>query len=95
MTATKIAEVSDPGTSRERELPFGDDRGFLWGLNAYWRYEADGRGVIAECESISLSRSVPTLIRILAAPLVDAAAEESMTRTLEGLRERYAYASTR
>jgi len=34
----------------------GDDRGFLWRLNAYWRYEQVAGGVIAECESITLSR---------------------------------------
>ena len=36
-TATKIAEVESPGTSRERELEPGDDRGFLW------RLQKDGR----------------------------------------------------
>jgi hypothetical protein len=56
-TATRIAEVSDPDTPQERELPLGDDRGFLWRLNAYWRYEEVAGGVIAECESISLSRT--------------------------------------
>jgi len=48
--ATKIAEVSDANTPQERELPVGDDRGFLWRLNAYWRYEQVAGGVIAECE---------------------------------------------
>jgi hypothetical protein len=37
--ATKIAELENPGTPEERERPQGDDRGFLWKLNAYWRYE--------------------------------------------------------
>lgn len=87
--ATKIAEVRDPDTPDERELPFGEDRGFLWGLNAYWRYEAADGGVIAECESITLSRPVPALLRYIAAPLISGAAEESMTRTLEAVRERY------
>jgi len=87
--ASKIAEVRDPGTPQERELPAGADRGFLWRLNAYWRYEAAAGGVIAECESITLSRSVPSLLRLIASPLINGAAEESMQRTLEGLRQRY------
>ena len=84
--AVKIAELSDPNTPRERELPIGDDRGFLWKLNAYWRYEQVPGGVILECESISLSRTVPAVVRYIAGPLIDSTARESMTRTLEAVR---------
>lgn len=87
--ATKIAEVRDPDSPSERELTFDEDRGFLWGLNAYWRYEATSGGVVAECESITLSRPVPVLLRYIAGPLISSAAEESMTRTLESVRKRY------
>jgi hypothetical protein len=89
-TATRIAEVSDPDTPDERELPPGDDRGFLWRLNAYWRYEEVAGGVIAECESISLSRDVPSFLRYLVSPLVESTARESMERTLVTLRSRFA-----
>ena len=89
-TATKIAEVADPDTPEERELPIGDDRGFLWRLNAYWRYEQTDGGVIAECESISLSRDVPAVVRYLVGPLVERTAKESMARTLLTLRTRFA-----
>jgi hypothetical protein len=89
-TATRIAEVSDPDTPQERELPVGDDRGFLWRLNAYWRYEEVAGGVIAECESISLSRDVPSVVRHLVSPLVESTARESMERTLVTLRTRLA-----
>jgi hypothetical protein len=87
--ATKIAELRDVGTAAERALPLGDDRGFLWALNAYWRYEAVPGGVIAECESLTLTRTVPLVFRYLAGPLIDSAARESMQRTLEALRTRY------
>jgi hypothetical protein len=85
-TATKIAELVDPGTPTERELPPGDDRGFLWRLNAYWRYDAVPGGVIAECESISLSRDIPSVFRDLVMPLVRSTARESMEKTLTALR---------
>jgi hypothetical protein len=84
--ATKIAELEDPNTPRERELPVGDDRGFLWKLNAYWRYEQVNDGVIIECESVSLSRTVPAVVRYVVGPLIDSTAKESMTRTLDAVR---------
>jgi hypothetical protein len=89
-TATRIVEVADVNTPREHELPAGDDRGFLWRLNAYWRYQQAGRGVIAECESITLSRDIPSVAKWFVMPLVERAARESMTRTLISLRERFA-----
>jgi hypothetical protein len=88
-TATKIAEVADVGTPQEHELPAGDDRGFLWRLNAYWRYEQVAGGVIAECESITLSRDIPAVVRFVVRPLVERAARESMARTLVSLRARF------
>ena len=88
-TATRIAEVSDPDTPEERELALGVDRGFLWRLNSYWRYEEVAGGVIAECESISLSREVPSFVRYVVSPLVESTARESMERTLVTLRARW------
>ena len=83
--ATRIAELSDAGTPTEREKPAGDDSGFLWHLNAYWRYEEAAGGVIVECESVSLSRVVPVLVRPVANPIVDRIARDSLQRTLESL----------
>jgi hypothetical protein len=90
-TATKIAELDAPGTAGERELSPAQDRGFLWKLNAYWRYEQVPTGVIAECESISLSREIPRLARYLVSPLVASTARESMERTLAAIRKRFTH----
>lgn len=87
--ATKIAELADPGSASERELPAGQDRGFLWRLNAYWRYEQVAGGVIAECESVSLSRTVPAVVRYVVGPLIESTARESMERTLSVFRQRF------
>jgi putative flippase GtrA len=84
--ATKIAELANAGTPEERERSADDDNGFLWRLNAYWRYEAVPGGLIIECESVSLSRAVPLLVRPVANPIVDRVARESLNRTLTGLR---------
>jgi len=84
--ATRIVEVDDPGTDREHPRAPGDDRGFLWRLNAYWRYQAVAGGVLVECESISLSRRVPPGLGFVAGPFITRVARESMLRTLETLR---------
>jgi hypothetical protein len=80
--ATKIAELADAGTPREREKPAGSDLGLLWRLNAYWWYEEVPGGVLVECESLSLSRGIPLLLKPFASGTVDRIARESMTRTL-------------
>jgi putative flippase GtrA len=75
--ATRIEEIG------------GDDHGFLWRLNSYWRYEERAGGVMVELQSLTLSRDVPTLLRPIASPLVRRVARESMVRTLEALRRQY------
>lgn len=60
--ATRIAELDRPGTPQETERPVGDDRGFLWRLVSWWRFEETDRGVIVECESASLSRNIPEIV---------------------------------
>ncbi len=83
--STKIAELQDAGTATEREKTAAEDSGYLWRLNAYWRYEAVAGGVLIECESVSLSRKVPLLLRPIT-PIVDGVARDSLERTLRSLR---------
>jgi hypothetical protein len=87
--ATRIVEVSSPGSAAERERASADDRGLLQRWHAYWRYLEVAEGVIAECESISLSRPIPPLVEYLARPLIDRTATDSMARTLASLRTRF------
>ena len=84
--ATKIAELAEAGTPREHERAAGTDNGFLWRLNAYWRYEQVDGGVLVECESVSLSRSVPLVLRPIITGKVDGIARESLEKTLVSLR---------
>ena len=37
IVSTRIAEVENPDTPQQREKPVGDDGGYLWRLNSYWR----------------------------------------------------------
>ena len=84
--SAKIAELAAAGTPQEREQPAGDDHGFLWRLNAYWRFEQAGDGVLIECESVSLSRAVPFVVRPVVGPIANRIARESLERTLRSLR---------
>lgn len=84
--STRIAELEEAGTPAERERKVGSDSGYLWRLNAYWRYEAINGGVLIECESVSLSRSVPVLARPLVGPIANRIAQESLRGTLATLR---------
>lgn len=88
--STKIVEIEDAGTPQERALPEGDDHGFMWRLNTYWRYKQADGGVYVEIESLTLSRDMPFLIGPFIRPIVNHIAKESMTRTLLSLRARFA-----
>jgi len=82
---TRLLELESPDTPQERARPEGTDRGFLWRLNSYWRYEEVAGGVIAECESVSLSRGVPFGLRTITGPLISGIARESMEAALKAL----------
>lgn len=84
-TAIRIAELENAGSPDEREKPVGQDRGFLWRLRTYWRYQQVDEGVIAECESVSLSRGMPRLLSWMVRPLVNAAVRDVLTETLTSI----------
>jgi hypothetical protein len=84
--STRIAELENPGTPEEREKPAGDDRGFLWRLDSYWRFEQTAGGVIVECESVSLSRGIPSALRFFVGRYLDSVPRESLESTLLPIR---------
>jgi hypothetical protein len=73
----------------QKPAPPDDDHGFLWRWNAYWRFQETPAGVIAECESISLSRNMPGVIRFIAGPIIRNTAHESMTSALEAMHHAF------
>jgi putative flippase GtrA len=87
--STRIVEIENPGTPRERALPEGDDHGYMWRLNSYWRYKQVDGGVLVEIESLTLSRDLPAIVGPLIRPIVNSTARESMTRTLSSVRARF------
>lgn len=85
--ATKIQEVSDPGTPSESRKPVGRDNGFLWRFNNYCSFEARDGGTIMQCETVSLSRDVPTGLGWVVGPFVTSVPRESLTFTLTAARK--------
>jgi len=87
--STRIVEVENPGTPQEKLLPEGEDHGFMWRLNSYWRFEEMNGGVVVEIESLTLSREMPFLLKPIAGPIIKHIAKETLARTLESVRGRF------
>ena len=85
--STRIAEVADAGTPSEHEKPVGQDGGFLWRLNTYWRFLERGGGTYIQCESITLTRDIPFGFGWLVKPFVTSIPRESLTFTMERTRQ--------
>ena len=85
--STRIAEVKDAGKPKERELPVGEDRGFMWRLNAYWHLEERESGVVVECWAVSLSRKIPFALRWMFKPLLSSVPQQALRNTLRGTRQ--------
>jgi hypothetical protein len=83
---TRIAEVEDADTPQEREKPVGHDRGFLWRLYSYWRFEEREGGTYLECESVSLTRDIPLVVSWLVKPFVTDIPKESLQMTMGSTR---------
>ena len=85
--STRIQQVEDAGTPDEHLDPVGQDSGYLWRINSYWRYEKHGNGVIIEWESIALSRQIPFLLAWFVKPLIRGIARETVQNMLTATRK--------
>ena len=88
--STRIAEIENAGTAKERAYPAGKDHGFLWRLDSYWHfYQADG-GVYIQCRAISLTRDIPAGLGWLVGPFIEKIPAKSLRETLEQTRAAFA-----
>lgn len=85
--STRIAEVANPDTPNERELPVGRGHGYMWRLDTYWRLEEKDGGVYLQNESIALTRTVPILLAWLVNPLVKSIPRNTITSLLNATRK--------
>ncbi|HKY19778.1 MAG TPA: hypothetical protein VJM31_01050 [Vicinamibacterales bacterium] len=85
--SSRVTEIADAGTPQERAKPAGQEHGFMWNLNTYWRFlERDG-GTYIQCESLTLSRDVPFALAWIIRPIVTQMPKESLTFTMGKARE--------
>jgi hypothetical protein len=85
-SATRIAEVENAGKPNEREKAPGEDGGFLWRMETWWRMEERDGGVYVQSEVVSLTRDIPTGLGWLIGPFVSSIPKETLTFTLDATR---------
>jgi hypothetical protein len=86
-SAVRIAQVNDPGGPQEHEKPPGDDDGFMWKMETWWRLVAADGGVYVQSEVASLTRPIPTGLGWLVGPFVTSIPEETLSFTLQATRK--------
>lgn len=84
--STRIAEVDHPGAPDEREEAVGNDHGFLWRLDSYWRFHQTDGGVYVQVEAVSLTRDVPAGLGWLIGSFIESIPESSLRSTLAETR---------
>ena len=85
-SATRIAEVENAGTPQEREKTPGDDNGFTWRLETWWRMEEQDGGVYVQNEVVSLTRDIPGILAWMIEPFLTSIPKESLEFTMEATR---------
>jgi hypothetical protein len=85
-SATRIAQVENAGKSDEREKAPGDDDGFLWRMETWWRMAEGDGGVYVQSEVVSLTRDIPAGLGWMIGPFVTSIPKESLTFTLDATR---------
>ena len=86
-TAVRIVEVENAGKIDEREKPPGEDGGFLWRMETWWRLEERDGGAYLQSEVVSLTRDIPRGLGWLIGPFVTSIPKETLTFTLEATRK--------
>jgi hypothetical protein len=86
-SAVRIAEVEHAGGSHEREKTPGQDGGYLWRMETWWRMQESDGGVYVQSEVASLTRDIPMGLGWLIGPFVTSIPRETLTFTLEATRK--------
>jgi hypothetical protein len=86
-SAVRIAEVENPGKPAEHEKTPGNDGGFLWRMETWWRMEERDGGVYVQSEVVSLTRDIPAVLKWMIEPFVTSIPKETLTATLEATRK--------
>jgi len=85
-SAIRIAEVEDPGGPKEKEKKPGEDQGFLWRMETWWRVQEKDGGVYVQNQVVSLTRDLPAGLGWLIEPFITSIPKESLEFTLGATR---------
>jgi hypothetical protein len=86
-SAVRIAEVEEAGKSDEREKTPGDDGGYLWRMETWWRMQEGDGGVYVQSEAASLTRDIPAGLGWMIKPFITSIPRETLKFTLEAARK--------
>src|SRR5712675_561756 len=86
-SAMRIAEVENAGKPNEREKAPGDDGGYLWRMETWWRMDERDGGVYVQSEVVSLTRDIPKGLGWLIGPFVNSIPKETLAFTLGATRK--------
>ncbi|MGB7845847.1 MAG: hypothetical protein WBL63_09555 [Candidatus Acidiferrum sp.] len=86
-SAVRIAQVENPDGPSEKEKPPGEDDGFLWRMETWWRMEERDGGVYVQNQVVSLTRGIPTGLAWLIGPFITKIPKETLEFTLQATRK--------
>jgi hypothetical protein len=86
-SATRIAQVDDPGGPKEKEKEAGNDDGYLWRMETWWRMEERDDGVYVQNQVVTLTRDIPTGLGWLIEPFITNIPKETLEFTLQATRK--------
>ena len=86
-TATNLHQVINEGRSDERREPTDRTEGYLWRYRMYCTIEQRPEGTLDQCESLTLTRTVPGLVSWLLGGTVAAIPRDSLTLMLSGTKK--------
>jgi hypothetical protein len=85
-SAIRIAQVDNPGAANEQERTPGEDEGFLWRMETWWRMEERDGGVYVQNQAVTLTRDIPTGLGWLIEPFITKIPKETLEFTLQATR---------
>jgi hypothetical protein len=83
--ADEIRQVEDVGRRSERQLPPGQDSGYLWRANTLTYFAERDGGVYVEMETIGLSRRFPPLLGWIIEPIARRLGRKSIENSFREL----------
>jgi hypothetical protein len=86
-SAVRIREVANPGTKEEKEKTPGEENGFMWQMETWWRMEERDGGVYVQNEAVTLTRDIPAGLGWLIGPFVTSIPKETLEFTMNATCE--------